>query len=89
MDRGLWQTTVHEVAESDMTEATQHACKILTTRGSLVVLVAKDPPANAGDIRDAGWTPGSGRSPGGRPGNPLVFLPEKLHRQRSLVSNSD
>ena len=24
MDRGAWHATVHEVAESDMTEATQH-----------------------------------------------------------------
>ena len=26
MDIGAWQATVHSVAESDMTEATQHAC---------------------------------------------------------------
>ena len=25
MDRGAWQATVHRVAESDMTEATEHA----------------------------------------------------------------
>ena len=35
--------------------------------------VVKDPPANAGDIRDAGSIPGSGRSPGGRNGNPLQY----------------
>ena len=29
---------------------------------SQVVLVVKNPPANAGDIRDAGSTPGLGRS---------------------------
>ena len=28
-------------------------------------------PANAGDIRDAGLIPGSGRAPGGGHGNPL------------------
>ena len=28
-------------------------------------------PANAGDLRDAGSIPGSGRSPGVGPGNPL------------------
>ena len=38
---------------------------------SQVVLVAKNPPANAGDIRDADLIPGSGRSPGGGHGNPL------------------
>ena len=40
---------------------------------SQVVLVVKNPPANAGDIRDAGWIPASGRSPGGRHGNPLQY----------------
>ena len=34
-------------------------------------LVVKSPPASAGDIRDAGSVPGSGRSPGGGQGNPL------------------
>ena len=37
-------------------------------RGALVV---KNLPANAGDVRDTGSMPGSGRSPGGREGNPL------------------
>ena len=32
---------------------------------SQVVLVVKNPPANAGDIREAGSIPGSGRSHGG------------------------
>ena len=36
-----------------------------------VALVVKNPPANAGDRRDAGLIPGSGRSPGGGPGNPF------------------
>ena len=31
---------------------------------SQVVLVVKNPPANAGDIRDVGSIPGPGRSPG-------------------------
>ena len=29
-----------------------------------VALVVKNPPANAGDVRDMGSIPGSGRSPG-------------------------
>ena len=37
---------------------------------SQVALVVKNLPANAGDIEDAGWIPGSGRSPGGRHSNP-------------------
>ena len=38
---------------------------------SVVVLGVKNPPANAGDIREADSIPGSGRSPGGGHGNPL------------------
>ena len=52
-------------------------------RGSVV----QTSPASAGD---AGWIPGSGRSPGGGNGNPfqLQFLPEESHGQRSLVDYS-
>ena len=34
-------------------------------------LVVKNPPANAGDIRDVNLIPGLGRSSGGGHGNPL------------------
>ena len=37
---------------------------------SQVALVVKNLPANAGDVRDAGSIPGSGRSPGIGHGNP-------------------
>ena len=40
---------------------------------SQVVLVVKNLPANAGDIRDTGLIPGSGRSTGGGHGNPLQY----------------
>ena len=40
-----------------------------------VVLVIRNLPANAGDLRDAGLIPGLGRYPGGSHGNPSVFLP--------------
>ena len=33
----------------------------------------KNPPANAGDIRDVGLIPCSGRCPGGGHGNPLQY----------------
>ena len=36
-----------------------------------MVLVVKNLPANAGDIRDSGLIPGSGKSPGEGHGNPL------------------
>ena len=35
--------------------------------------MVKNLPANAGDIRDSGLTPGLGRSPGGGHGNPLQY----------------
>ena len=38
-----------------------------------VVLMVKNPPANAGDIRDTGSVPGLGRSPGEGHGNPLQY----------------
>ena len=38
-----------------------------------MVLVVKNPPANAGDIRDTGSIPGSGRSPERGRGNPLHY----------------
>ena len=37
------------------------------------MLVIKNQPANAGDVRDASLIPGSGRSPGGGHGNPLQY----------------
>ena len=38
---------------------------------SQVALMVNNPPANEGDTRDVGSTPGSGRSLGGGHGNPL------------------
>ena len=55
-------------------------------RALQVALVVENPPANVGDTRDLGLIPGSGRSPGGGHGNPL--LPGELHGQRSLVGYS-
>ena len=51
-----------------------------------MVLGVKNPPANAGDIRDADSIPGSGRSPGGGHGNPFQYSGlENPHGQRSLT----
>ena len=38
-----------------------------------MVLEVKNTPVNAGDIRDMGLIPGSGRPPGGGHGNPLQY----------------
>ena len=43
--------------------------------------MVKNPPANAGDVRDMGLTPESGRFPG-------VLLPGESLGQRSLVGYS-
>ena len=40
---------------------------------SQVPLVIKNPPANAGDLRDLGSIPGLGRSPGEGSGNTLQY----------------
>ena len=49
----------------------------------------KEPPANAGDVRDLGSIPGLGRPPGGGHGNPLQYsCLENPHGQRSLAGYS-
>ena len=53
------------------------------------VALVKNPPANAGGIRDAGSIPGSGRFTGGRHGNPIQYsCLENPHGQWSLVGCS-
>ena len=55
---------------------------------SQVVIVVKNLPANAGDVRDSGSILGSGRFSRGGHGNPLQFLPGESHGQRSLQDYS-
>ena len=51
--------------------------------------MVKNPPANAGDLRDTGSIPGSGRSPRGGNGNPLQYsCLENFTGQRSLAGYS-
>ena len=46
-------------------------------------------PASAGDTGDAGWLPGSGKSPGEGNGNPLQYpCLENPQGQRSLAGYS-
>ena len=47
------------------------------------MLMVKNPPVNAEDIRDEGLTPGSGKSTGGGHGNPLqeIYLENPMNRE--------
>ena len=55
-----------------------------------MLLVVKNPPASAGNIRDLGSVAGLRRPPGGGHGDPPTpgFLPGESHGQRSLVGYS-
>ena len=56
---------------------------------SQVVLEVKNPPSNAGDIRDIGSIPGSGKIPWRSAWQPTpVFLPGESYGQRSLAGYS-
>jgi len=64
----IWQGTCTHNAEDDICiHLNVHAS---FPGGSLL----KNPPASAGDGRDVGLIPGSGRSPGEGNGNPLQYL---------------
>ena len=52
---------------------THNKCEEDIIRASQVALVVKNVPTNAGDARDAGLIPGSGRSLGRGHGNPLQY----------------
>ena len=55
---------------------------IVVLRASQVAQLVKNPPASAGDVRDAGLIPGSERSPGVENGSPLPYscLESSLNR---------
>ena len=52
MDTGAWQATVHGVARVGHNLATKPPPPHVKKRASQVVLVIKNPPASAGDIKD-------------------------------------
>ena len=62
----MWETWAQPLGQDDTLEKGKGT-------HSQVALVVENLPANAGDIRDAGSIPGSGRSPGERNGNPLQY----------------
>ena len=54
-------------------EYSYYICMPVSYQASQVVLVVENSPANAGDVRDTGSNPGSGRSPREENGNPLQY----------------
>ena len=65
MDREAWHAVVYGLAES--------RTRLSYWTELNTVLVVKNLPANAGDIRDAGLIPVLGRSPGVGNGHPLQY----------------
>ena len=58
----------------DISEVSIFICFYIYIYASQVALVVNNLPANAGDIRDTGSIPMSGRSPGEGHGNPLQYF---------------
>ena len=69
VSRRWFSTSLHLVSIS----ALQIRASVPFSWASQVALVVKNPPANAGDRRDTGLIPGSGRSPGGGNDNLLQY----------------
>ena len=61
---------------------------VCTGGASKVVLMLRNPPDNAGDVRDMSSIPESGRFPEEGDGNPLQFLLGECPGQRILEGYS-
>ena len=79
-DGGAWWAAIYGVAQSrTRLKRLSSSSSSALGRASQVTLVVKNPPANAGDVRDMGSISGPGRPPGEGNGNPL---------QHSCLENS-
>ena len=65
--------TLHTWTTLSSLPALALASNYVGCRSSRLTLAVKNPPANAGDIRDLSSSPESGRSPRGGNGNPLQY----------------
>ena len=87
LDQWIWLTDIY--SKSSFWERAEWYISMNFYMISQVALVVKNPPADAGNIRDTGLIPGSGRSPEGGHGNPLQYsCLENPHRQRRLAGYS-
>ena len=59
-----------------------------STGASQAALMVKNPPVNAGDLRDPGSTPGMGRSPGEENGDPLQYSCLKNSMDRGICQST-
>ena len=74
-----FQLQLEQICHFCQTHQLLFSCPVWGDWASQVVLVVKDPPANAGDERETGLIPGLKRSPEVANGNPL---------QNSCLDNS-
>ena len=93
MDREAWRAAIHGVTKSGTRLSDWLNWLILGLwspvgwiQASQVVLLVKNPPANAGDIGEASLIPWIGKIPWMRAWQPTpVFLPGESHGQRILA----
>ena len=61
------------VVDTQVCSDCENSLSCIHLETSQLALVVKNPPANAGDVRDESSIPGLGRSPGEGNGNPLQY----------------
>ena len=83
-DRAAWHAAVHGVIKSWAWRSGWTATRAYSW-ASRVVLVEKNPPAKAGDVRDIGSIPGLGRCLEEGMATTPVSLPGEPHEKRNLV----
>ena len=71
-----------------MKRVNEYLLTLKKLRASQVPPVVRILPTSAGDVRDMGSIPGTGRSPGGGRGNPLQYLALRTPWTEELVGYS-
>ena len=85
----MHEAVQRRVLEGLLSESVITSWKLyLINMGFPVALMVKDPPANAGAVREAGLIPESGRTPGGGHGHPLQYPCGEYHGERDLAGYS-